>query len=54
MNELVNQTSKDLNVMQSNLKKIDLDNKSTEIISNGSRLIQSWLFSKPESTRISY
>jgi integrase/recombinase XerD len=54
MNEILTQTSKDLELSRSNLNKIESDNKSAEIIALESHLIQNWLFSKPESTRISY
>lgn len=54
MNEVIRDASKELNLAQSNLAKIELDNKSAELVAHESRLIQSWLFSKPESTRVSY
>lgn len=54
MNEIVRQSSNNLEKSDSRLKKIESDNKSAELVALESRLIQNWLFSKPESTRISY
>ncbi len=54
MNEIITQTSKDLEKSDSRIQKIESNNKSAELVANESRLIQNWLFSKPESTRISY
>jgi hypothetical protein len=54
MNEIISQTSKDLETTQSNLKKIEADNKSSEIIFQESKLINSRLVSKPEKTRQAY
>lgn len=54
MNKIVSNTSIDLELSQSKLKKIKADNKSAEIVILESKLIQIRIFSKPESTRISY
>lgn len=54
MSDILIQTSKDLELTQSKLKKIESDNKSSDIIFQESRLINSWLISKPEKTRQAY
>ncbi len=54
MNEIIGQTSNNLESLEARLQKIESDNKSAEILILESKLIQSWLFSKPESTRVSY